>query len=363
MNREQSNFGHASDLPIGVESGHVMTVLGPIPVGSMGVTLMHEHILVDASGKWIAPCACSDRHVAEQKVHIGILGALRANPLRNRDNCQLFDPEIAIDELMRFRELGGQTVIDPTNIGIGRDPQALQKISRRTGLNIVMSTGFYLEPSHPAYVAERTIDELAAQLIFDVGGADEKPAVVAGMIGEIGVSAAFTDSERKSLRAAARASAATKVPLSVHLPGWARLAHDVLDIVEAEGADLGHTVLCHMNPSGNDPEYQHSLASRGAWLEYDMIGMDFYYGDSDEQCPSDEENARAIRALIDAGYLDRLLLSQDVYLKMMLTCYGGNGYGYILEHFVPRLRRHGVTDRQIETLLVANPAAVFGKAG
>jgi phosphotriesterase-related protein len=352
-------FGHPASVPIGIGSGQVMTVLGPIPVADMGITLMHEHILIDASGKWVAPACCSQRHIGEQKVHVGILGALRMNPLMNRDNCQLFDTDAAAEELMKFRELGGQTVVDPTNLGIGRDPIALQRIARRTGLNIVMSTGFYLEPSHPAYVRERSIDELAEQLIFEVGGADRKPDVIAGLIGEIGVSAAFTKEEEKSLRAAARASAATRVPLSVHLPGWVRHGHRVLDIVEHEGADLAHTVLCHMNPSHADVEYQHSIARRGAWLEYDMIGMDYYYADEAAQSPSDEENARAIRALIDAGFIGNLLLSQDVFLKMMLTRYGGFGYGYILEHFVPRLKRHGVTDAQIETMLVANPARVF----
>ncbi|WP_158938818.1 phosphotriesterase [Burkholderia sp. S171] len=354
-----SIFRRDSPLPIGVGSGHVMTVLGPLPVAQMGVTLMHEHVLLDASGKWVPPSCCSDRFIGEQKVHIGILGALRMNPLMNRDNCQLFDADVAVEELMRFRELGGNTVVDPTNLGIGRDPAALQRISRRTGLNIVMSTGFYLEPSHPDYVKHKSIDELAAQLIADVGGAAEKPDVVAGMIGEIGVSAAFTANEEKSLRAAARASAATHVPLSVHLPGWVRHGHRVLDIVAEEGADLNHTVLCHMNPSHMDVEYQHSLARRGAWLEYDMIGMEYFYADENAQSPSDEENARAIKALIDAGFIDRILMSQDVFMKIMLTRFGGHGYGYILKYFVPRLRRHGVTNEQIETMMIANPARVF----
>src|ERR1700709_1442242 len=199
-----SIFRHDSSLPIGIGSGHVMTVLGLLPVAKMGVTLMHEHILLDASGKWVPPSCCGDRFIGEQQVHIGILGALRMNPLMNRDNGQLFDADVAVEELMRFRELGGDTVVDPTNLGIGRDPAALQRISRRTGLHIVTSTGFYLEPSHPDYVKRKSIDELAPQLISDVGGADEKPDVIAGMIGEIGVSAALPAHGGESSRAAAR---------------------------------------------------------------------------------------------------------------------------------------------------------------
>ncbi|TKI04387.1 phosphotriesterase family protein [Martelella alba] len=356
---QSSIFRHADPLPVGVDNGHVMTVLGPLPVERMGVTLMHEHILLDAAGKWVPPCCCSERHLAEMPVRMENLGELYMNPLASRDNCQLFDPETAIEELNKYRALGGETVVDPTNIGIGRDPQALARISRMTGLNIVMGTGFYLEPSHPAYVKVRSVEQLAEQLIYDVGGAREKPAILAGLIGEIGISAAFTADEEKSLRAAGRASAATGVPIEVHLPGWERLGHRVLDILQEEGADLRHTVLCHMNPSFADVSYQHSLARRGAFLEYDMIGMGYYYADESAQSPSDEENARAIMALINAGFIAQILLSQDVFLKTMLTRYGGHGYGYILRHFVPRLRRHGITGEQLETLMIENPRRVF----
>jgi phosphotriesterase-related protein len=136
----------------------------------------------------------------------------------------------------------------------------------------------------------------------------------------------------------------------------------VLDIVEAEGADLKHTVLCHMNPSLHDEAYQRSLADRGVFLEYDMIGMDYFYADQQAQSPCDEENAIAICKLADAGYLNSILLSQDVFLKMMLTRYGGFGYGYILKHFAPRLKRHGMDQRAIDHMLVDNPRRVFSAA-
>jgi phosphotriesterase-related protein len=206
------------------------------------------------------------------------------------------------------------------------------------------------------------VDAIAARIVEDVGGGAEPDGILAGLIGEIGVSKDFTPAERKSLQGAARAARLTGVPLSIHLPGWERLGHAVLDVVETEGADLRHTVLCHMNPSFGDPAYQKSLADRGAFLEYDMIGMDYYYADQRAQSPSDEENARAITALVEDGYGDRLLLSQDVFLKMMLTRYGGFGYGHILRHFLPRLRRHGLDRQTLDHLMIANPRRVFSAA-
>ena len=93
-----------------------------------------------------------------------------------------------------------------------------------------------------------------------------------------------------------------------------------------------------------------------------MIGMDYFYADQQAQCPSDEDAARAIRRLVDHGFGDKVLLSQDVFLKMMLTRYGGFGYAYVLRHFVPRLRRHGVGVEAIRAMLVDNPRRVFSRA-
>jgi phosphotriesterase-related protein len=177
------------------------------------------------------------------------------------------------------------------------------------------------------------------------------------------VSADFTLAEQKSLRGAARAARRSGLPLMVHLPGWFRLAHRVLDITEAEGVDPAHTVLCHMNPSHDDADYQKALARRGAFIEYDMIGMDFFYADQGVQCPSDDDNARAIAGLIEAGFVERILLSQDVFLKMMLTRYGGFGYAHVLRHFVPRLQRHGIGAQAIRTMLENNPRRVFWSGG
>jgi phosphotriesterase-related protein len=250
-------------------------------------------------------------------------------------------------------------VVDPTCQGIGRDPRALLRISQATQLNVVMGGGYYLQASHPERVRGMSsgdiADEIVREAVEGVGGT----GIRIGLIGEIGISADVTAEEEKSLRGAAQAQRRTGLPLMVHLPGWFRVAHRVLDLVADEGGEMRHTVLCHMNPSGADVAYQVALAERGAFLEYDMIGMDFWYADQGVQCPSDEDNARAIMGLIDRGCLDRLLLSQDVFLKMMLTRYGGFGYAYLQRHFLPRLRRHGATEAQITQMMVGNPRRVF----
>lgn len=341
-------------------SGLVMTVLGPVPVDALGVTLMHEHILNDCSCWWNPP-GPERADLADAPLSPKILWHLRQDPFVNRRNLGLDDEAAAIEELGLFVSEGGRTVVDPTCRGIGRNPAGLQRISRATGLNIVMGAGYYLHSSHPPELAPMSADEVADQIVAEATeGVD---GVRIGLIGEIGVSSDFTDEERKSLTGAARAQVRTGLPLMVHLPGWFRLGHEVLDMVEAEGADLRHTVLCHMNPSHDDQDYQRSLAERGAFIEYDMIGMDFFYADQQVQCPDDDAAARGIMRLVEAGLGDRVLLSQDVFLKMMLTRHGGNGYAHVPRHFLPRLVRHGLDPQAARAMLTANPARVFHNGG
>ena len=206
-------------LEIGVETGQVMTVLGPVPVEEMGVTLMHEHILLDGARTWKCPCHPDEQAIAEQPVNIEIIGELRMNPYMNRDNVSLDDTDLALSELKRYQALGGHTVVDATNIGIGREPEKLARISRMSGLKIVMGTGFYLEHTHPEWLKAMDVDAVTEFIVNDVGGGETQPEILAGLIGEVGVSKDFTAEERKSLRASARASRITGVPLSIHLPG------------------------------------------------------------------------------------------------------------------------------------------------
>lgn len=342
-----------------VRSGQVMTVNGPVAAESLGITLMHEHTLNDCRCWWHAPKTKERQYLAEGFVCMEILGELRQDPFVNKDNITLDDEPLAIAELKAFAAEGGRTVVEPTCNGIGRNPLALRRISQATDLNLVMGAGYYLGSSHPAKVAGMTIDQIADEIVVEALEGVDGTDVKIGLIGEIGVSADFTSEEEKSLRGAARAQVRTGLPLMVHLPGWFRLGHKVLDIVAEEGAELRHTVLCHMNPSHNDFSYQSELAARGAFIEYDMIGMDFFYADQQVQCPSDEEAARAIVRLVEAGHLDRILLSHDVFLKMMLSHYGGNGYAYVLRHFLPRLKRHGLADAALDQMMRGNPRSAF----
>ncbi len=329
-------------------------VLGSIAPGQLGVTLMHEHLLFDFRANHEEPLEATRRALAVGPVQIGNLAQLYQDPFLSLDNCVQWDPRVAAEETAAFRRAGGQTVVDLTSAQNGRDPLALQEIARETGLNVIMGTGHYIARFHPPEIESRTQDDLASEIIRELTIGVGDTGVRAGIIGEIGTSSPITNNEEKCVRAAAAAQANTGAPLNVHLVGWARDGLRVLDWISDEGGDVERTILSHMNPSHDDFGYQSAIAERGAYVEYDMLGMNYFYP-PDKQCPSDHECIRGIKRLVEAGHAQRLLLSQDVFLKSMLTRHGGYGYAHILRNIVPALRRVGVSDDQIQTMLVGNP--------
>lgn len=359
MNSIQNKSNQTPDL---IKKDEVNTVTGVITVDKLGITLMHEHIIADFSSYWNEPEENELKKLVNQPVSISMLGELRINPFINRDNLRLLDLNTAVEELIKFKNLGGKTVVECTNNGIGRDPVKLQQISLNTDLNIVMGSGYYLEKSYKTFSKKIDVNKVADEIVCDIVHGVSDTGIKAGIIGEIGISKDFTETERKVLIGAARAASEVRVPLSIHISGWGRQGHEVLDIAEKEGADISHTIINHMNPSMDDLKYQTSLAQRGTFIEYDLISHNFYYPQRKVQCPCDKENAQAIKRLIDEGYINKIIISHDLYLKVMLTKFGGLGYGYILRHFISLLKSQGISDKQVEEILVNNPRKVFSYA-
>lgn len=334
------------------------TVLGPVPPERLGTTLVHEHVLFDVSDYWNEPKEASRIARALEPVSLETLGDVRFDPFLVRDNLVHGDVELAVEELERFVAVGGATIVDATNVSMGRDPVALAAIARRTGLNIVLGSGHYTEISLGPGFEKRGVDGLTDELIRDVRHGVGESGIRSGIVGEIGTSSPITPSELRSLRAAARAAAATGAPLMVHLDGWAREGHAVLDVVEEEGAEPTRTILCHMNPSCDDVRYQATLAERGAFIEYDMMGMTYVYPVG-RACPDDERALRGVKRLVDAGFADRVLLSQDVFLKTMLRRYGGLGYTHVVDTLVPVADRVGIDEGTIHRFLTTNAHAAI----
>jgi phosphotriesterase-related protein len=342
----------------------IQTVAGQIESADMGLTLTHEHLLGDVTSWWHPPFDDSprSRELVDEKVSISNIWELKHDPFINKDNLIVQDVELAIKEVQRFADQGGKTIIETSGYNDGRDPEGLATISKRTGLNIIMGTGYYLDGSQSEANDAKSERDIADDLIRDITEGAPGTKVKSGIIGEIGVGSEFTARERKSLAGSCIAQRETHLPMQIHMPAWFRLGDEVLDLCAAHGVPMESIVLCHSNPSGDDHEYQTRLLKRGAYLQYDMIGMQVFYADQQASCTSDEDDARNIARLVRDGFGEKVLMSQDIGLKTLLRSYGGPGYGHLVEFFLPRLARHGVPLEQGISMMTASPRRLFEEA-
>ncbi len=349
------------------------TVLGPVPAAALGVTLTHEHLLFDQVRYATQSSVPEEEKFADATVEMHHLGALRRNAGLIPDNARVDDPDLAAREAAEFRRVGGGTIVDVSCNGLGRDPVGLHQIAKETGLNIITCSGYYKAAGHPPDLAERSSEDVAAEFVKELSEGIGSTGIRAGVIGEIGTGQPLymvprqvwdlTDlpdvlpNEEKVLRAAGLAQAETGAPVSVHTYNYRpnRLAHHALDILADAGADLERVAICHLD-TRPDPDYVASIADRGAFVEFDTFGIESYTDSNFSQMARDTDRIELVVETIERGYVDHILMSHDVCWKTLLVEYGGWGYAHISKHIEPRLRDAGVTDQQIRTMRVSNPA-------
>lgn len=296
----------------------VHTVLGVIDPADVGLCLPHEHLRCDFS-----PVTGDLDHV-------------------------LNDVDLVVEELTALARAGGRTVVDVTPPDLGRDPPTLQEIARRSGLHVVMGTGWYRRAFYPPHLdttaTEALAEAMVAELIEGVGG------VRAGIIGEIGVDRdVVTAVEERVLRAAARASVRTGAPITTHASMYpVGLAQ--LDLLADEGVDPARVVIGHAD-TYLDPDYHRAVLRRGAYLQFDTAGR--------EHLNPDRRRAHALVALLREGWTERLLLSSDRCFRSDLVAFGGVGYAHVPTGFRALLADEGVSDEEFAVVTEANPQRVL----
>ena len=179
----------------------VQGVCGALTRKNLGTVTTHEHVLLDLTAFYQELPVPGIEDPATQKVEMWNLGILSRDCYALKDNLLLTCEKTAVEELNFFKNAGGNTVVDASLPGIGRDPAALKRIAEATGLNIIMGTGFYVGETHPKALDSMTDAEIGELMVKELNeGID---GVRAGYIGEIGISEIFDDKERRVLRAAA----------------------------------------------------------------------------------------------------------------------------------------------------------------
>lgn len=343
----------------------IQTVLGEIPADRFGITMCHEHVLVDQGHvSFREPATEREKAFARRPVALDMFGWLQWNWMSNWDNLILDSESHAIDELRLYRDAGGDSLVDCTLPGIGRRPEALARVSRATGVNIVMGSGYYVEPTFPPNVASMSEDEITEEIIGEFREGAGETGIRAGSIGEIGASSApMTALERKVFRAAGHAQVELGCALTTH-PARARAsAWEIIEVLDSVGADLKRVILGHMDRTVPDVDGLKELARHGCYIQYDIFGTEttaaFPYQFNGIDMPSDAQRLDRMKALIDAGHEDQLLVAQDVSTKHRTRRFGGVGYDHFLRDIVPWMPKRGFGQRVIDKVLMHNPRRAF----
>ena len=304
------------------------------------------------------PESAVERELARRPVSMENLYRLRARPHSNIDNMIQTSEQTAISELMHFKQAGGGTIVELSQNGLARNPEALARIARATDLNIVMGSGYYVGISHPEDMNDKTEEDIAGEIIRDITLGVGDTGIKSGIIGEIGCSLPLTDNERKVLCACAIAQRRTGAAINIHPSIDDDTMLENIAVLKDAGADLKRVAISHVDGFGYSLSTRLKVLEAGCCVEYDGFGQaifHFFYMGRIANAMSDIQKITDIMQLIEKGYLDQILLAQDFCFKCCLATYGGYGYAHIINNLVPLMKAKGMTEGQIHTLLVDNP--------
>lgn len=346
--------------------GKIQTVTGLVDPKDVGLTLPHEHLIIDLTGDF-APDPNNDRWSEPLSL---------ANYYEQRRYSHLFDGNFvldsvqdAVDELLEFRALGGDCLVDLTLKEIGRDPAALLQIANESGVKIVMGAGFYTHEYLGDGVRDADEAQLRDQIISELTegvSVGDGIQVYPGVIGEVGTSWPIRPVEKKILRAVAAAQTQTGVGVNIHPGGHPDAPIEAVRILERAGGDPSRTAVSHVDCRLPDLADYLQLAEIGCFLELDLFGEETAYRAvySDQvrginYAPNDGTRLDRIIALFDKGYGNKVLVSHDIARNTRVKKYGGEGRSHILRDVVPMMKDKGLSESDLHQIMVTNPVELL----
>lgn len=337
----------------------VITVRGEIEAGELGPTIGHEHIFCDTSGDYVEPPERVKAFMREQgisleePISLRTYGLLMREPMWSVYNQILSDYDDAEEELALLKRAGIRSVLDPTPIGLGRDPVGLRRLSKALGMHIVTGTGYYRQKFHPPETATMTVDDIEEKMTREITVGIDDSGVRAGVMGELGTTGdRIFPNEMKVLIAAGRVNAKTNVPIMVHTEGRRETIMEALRILKENGANLEKVHICHVGGAVHWKE----IVDTGAYIGLDDFGSTFSIDSQVAMNKTDMQRILDLKRILDAGHGHKVLIGNDICMKMRLHKYGGWGYDHIQTNLVPYMKKAGITEEQLHLLQVENPA-------
>lgn len=311
----------------------INTVTGPLSACGIGMTLIHEHFLFGYPG-W----------------H----GDITLGP---------FDREACVQEGIkmanRIKTYGVKTIVDATPNETGRDPELLKEIAEKTDLNIICSTGYYYERgSAPAYFKSRLVlgsvqNEIQDMFEKEITAGIGKTGIKAGVIKLASSRDAITNYEQMFFKAAVKVSKELSASIITHTQEG-KQGPEQAELLIGLGADQKQIMIGHMCGS-TDMDYMLRTLDQGVFIGFDRFGIEGMVG-----APKDSRRVACLIGLIGLGYIDQIMISHD-YVNYWLGRPGmselstKNYPTHIFEDVIPILKKGGITDAQINTMMVHNP--------
>jgi phosphotriesterase-related protein len=313
--------GHAAEL-----EGSIMTVRGPIPAAELAKTLSHEHVLVDFIG-----AEESGYHRWDREEVISVM----------------------LPRLMAVKDLGYQSLFECTPAFLGRDPRLLRRLSELSELNLITNTGYYGARQNqfiPAKIQDWPINELVDKWIQEFEMGIEDTGIRPGFL-KIGVDREdkLSAMHEKLIRAVCRVHLATGLTIASHT-GPSPVVFQITQILKEEGVDPSAFIWVHA--TRDNSENQIRAARMGLWVSIDNLR---------ENANLLRANVERIVALKEAGFLNRVLVSQDAGWYRPGEENGGAiaPFTFVEQSLVPALIKAGFEDHEVDQLLVQNPAHAY----
>jgi phosphotriesterase-related protein len=319
----------------------VETVTGPIDADQLGTTLIHEHLVF------------RDEAVLAQWPHAGTVR--ESEPPENVDEDGAY--QAALESARAVVEHGVKTLVEPTGMFGGRDVRFSRRVAEEAGLQVIACTGIYTYDYLPPYFMFRDENAMAELFVHDIEegiqGTDVKAAFIKVAADEPGV----TPNVEKVHRAAARASVRTGRPIMAHSRPASQTGPRQVEIFLEEGVEPERIQIAHTGDT-DDLDYIEGLLKAGVYIGMDRYGLEIFL-------PMDRRNA-TVTALLERGWAERMFLSQDFCAtldwyppevgKQMMDAGAAKDWSMTLvfEQVIPALREAGMTDDQLETMMVAN---------
>ncbi|MGA2502505.1 MAG: hypothetical protein ABSG01_00275 [Anaerolineales bacterium] len=314
----------------------IRTVRGDLPSTPWGWTNSHAHLNCVLSSEF------KDFPLYEQYA--------------NDDATFNFDDTFPDFEL--FAKAGGYALIDTTPIGLGRVPELLRIASERTDVHIIAATGIYHDPLIPKQITQMNDRQICQYFVEEItkgiGGTDIK----AGMIKIATYKGPMTEMEKAIFRAAAWASQETGVSITTHTY-LGRNALEQIDVLTKHGADPGQVVIGHLDDGDIDQDLIRAIVERGAYVQFDAIGCEYYTERLGSQMPTDEQRLETILALAEDGIAERVMIGSDLCRKKHLRKNGGPGFAHLITGFLDLARVIGVPQSLLEQCMISNPSNVL----